>query len=78
MGLPPRRTLREVGEAALAARCKIHHLLFDGDGRVRSQDISALDVGSGELREAGWGGLTEFSSGYAEAVARAVAEAEAS
>ncbi|HHH31599.1 MAG TPA: ATP-binding protein [Polyangiaceae bacterium] len=77
IGLPKHNTLREVGEAALAATCKTHHLFFDSDGRVRSQDISSLDVGSDDLREAAWGGLTEFTTGYAEAVAKAVARSEA-
>ena len=76
VGLPRRRALRRMGEAALTATYSSHHLYFD-EGYVRSTDISLLDVGSDDPREAGWGGLTEFSTGYADAVAKAVARAEA-
>ena len=75
-GLPRHKNLKGVGEAVLKAEYRTHHLYFDEAGLVRSQDISALDVGSDDPRQAAWGGLTEFSSGYAEAVAMAVNRAE--
>lgn len=77
VGLPKVKTLSEVGEAALSATCKAHHLFFDEKNRVCSQDISSLDVGSEDIREAEWGGLTEFTTSYAETVEKAVARAEA-
>lgn len=48
---------------------------FEG-GVVRSQDISGLDPSSPESAEAEWGGLTGFSSRFAEAVRAAVNEFE--
>lgn len=53
-----------------------HHLAFGNDGRVRSADISDLDPGSEDERVAGWGGLTEFSSRFGDAVRKAVNESE--
>jgi hypothetical protein len=43
---------------------------------VHSQDISTLDPSSPDSAEAEWGGLTGFSSRFAEAVRTAVNEFE--
>jgi hypothetical protein len=53
---------------------RVHLLAFDGDGKVRAQDISGLDPSADNESEAGWGGLTGFSSRFGEAVRAAVNE----
>lgn len=68
--------LQKVAEAALEKQYHVHHLAFGDDGRVRSADISDLDPGSEDERVAGWGGLTEFSSRFGDAVRKAVNESE--
>ncbi len=63
--------LRQVAEAALLKTCRVY--FFGQDGR--SRDISALDPGSDDVREAGWGGLSEFSGRVNETVAKVVSAA---
>lgn len=50
---------------------------FNPDGKVRSKDISRLDPGADDDAEAGWGGLTGFTTQFSNAVRKAVAEEEA-
>jgi hypothetical protein len=50
-------------------------LSFGTDDRVRSRDISTLDPEAEDEGEAGWGGLTGFSSNFGDAVRIAVNEA---
>lgn len=66
--------LLKVAKAALQKEYRVHHLAFGEDGKVHSVDISALDPGAEDDRIAGWGGLTEFSSRFGEAVRTAVNE----
>lgn len=64
--------LQRVAEAALQKDYRVHLFEFDNDGRVSSKDISNLDPDAEDESEAGWGGLTAFSSRFGEAVRRAV------
>ena len=60
-----------VGMAAEVLRKTVKVYLFDGDTGT-TKDISALDPGSDDGAESGWGGLTEFSGRAAELVAGVV------
>lgn len=74
--VPNSQQLQKVAKAALNKEYRVHHLAFGDDGKVHSADISALDPGSDDERVAGWGGLTEFSSRFGDAVRTAVNESE--
>ncbi|MDI7269393.1 MAG: AAA family ATPase [Myxococcota bacterium] len=67
--------LSGVVQSALKKTYKVHLLAFEGD-KVKSRDISDLDPDSQDAREAGWGGLTGFSSRFGDAVREAVNEGE--
>jgi len=73
------RDMRRVMEYALTRNYKVYFLdaTFLG-GQVISSDISNLDPGASDQSEAGWGGLTGFSSRFGEAVRVAANEAEQS
>jgi len=66
--------MRAVAEAALQKDYRAFLLEFDASGRVNSVDISDLDPSSGDERVAGWGGLTSYTSRFAEVVRDAVNE----
>jgi|SRR5580658_2101103 hypothetical protein len=68
--------MRAVAEAALKKDYRAFLLQFDSDGRVNSLDISDLDPGSDDDRVAGWGGLTSYSTRFADTVREAVNESE--
>jgi hypothetical protein len=68
--------MQSVAQAALAKEYRVHLLAFGKDGKVHSTEISDLDPGSEDDRVAEWGGLTEFSSRYGDAVRAAVNESE--
>lgn len=68
--------MRHVAEAALLKDYRAHLLEFDAKGRVKAKEISGLDPSSDDEREAGWGGLTGYSSRFGDAVRKAVNEAE--
>lgn len=68
---------KEVMEHALTLKYRCYLLKIDKTFRVNSVDISELDPGSTSKDEAEWGGLTEFSSRFGEAVSAAVNEFEA-
>lgn len=68
--------IQKVAETALQKDYRVHLLEFGGDGRVRSKDISNLNSDADDGGESGWGGLTEFSSRFGDAVRRAVVEAD--
>jgi hypothetical protein len=72
--VPTSQQMQRVAEAALGKDYRVHLLAFDKVGQVRSKDISDLDPGSEDEQEAGWGGLTAFSSRFGNAVRRAVNE----
>jgi hypothetical protein len=71
--------MRRVLEHAL--KCDYRVYFLDNQilgGKVMSGDISNLDPGASDLNEAGWGGLTGFSSRFGEAVRAAVNKDEQS
>jgi len=72
--VPKSGQLQKVARAALGKDYDVHYLAFEEEGMVRSRDISGLDPSSEDEREAGWGGLTEFSSRFGDAVRAAVNE----
>jgi hypothetical protein len=74
--VPQSQQMQKVARTALKKICRVHNLAFEDDGRVRSVDISDLDPGAEDERVAGWGGLTEFSSRFGDAVRTAVNESE--
>ena len=74
--VPTSPQMRRVAEAALTKTYNAHLLGFEKDGKVHSTDISALDPSSDDERIAGWGGLTEFSSRFGDAVRKSVNEDE--
>ncbi|MGF1455993.1 MAG: AAA family ATPase [Alphaproteobacteria bacterium] len=63
---------KKVAEASLEKAYRVHHLAFSHKGRVNAKDISKLDPGADDPQMAGWGGLTEFSSQFGDAVIDAV------
>lgn len=69
-------SLRKVAESALQKDYRVHLLAFEADRRVHSKEISGLDPEAEDEREAGWGGLTGFSSRFGDAVRTAVNESE--
>ena len=66
--------IQKVAESALKKSYKVYFMEFGDDGKVRSQDISNLDPDADSEGEAGWGGLTGFSSQFGDAVRTAVNE----
>ena len=66
--------MHAVAEAALEKDYRAFLLQFGSDGSVNSVDISDLDPSSDDERVAGWGGLTSYSSRFADAVRDAVNE----
>lgn len=68
--------MRGLAEEAMVKDYRSHLLQFDLEGKVSSVDISELDPSSDDDRISGWGGLTEFSSRFGDAVRKAVNEAE--
>lgn len=76
-GLTTSPATKSMAEEALKKDYRAHLLQFDARGKVTSLDISELDPDSEDDRIAGWGGLTEFSSRFGDAVRKAVNEADA-
>ena len=70
-----RRDLKLVAEEALKKDVRTYLLAFGADGKVRSRNISTLDPGDESDDVSGWGGLSGFSSRFADAVRHAVNEA---
>jgi len=66
--------MQQVAEAALEKNYRAFLIEFGPDGRVKSVDISDLDPNSDDDRVAGWGGLTSYSSCFADVVRTAVNE----
>lgn len=75
-GVDKTPAMKSVAEGALRKDYRAHLLQFDSAGKVISVDISELDPSSEDERIAGWGGLTEYSSNFGNAVRTAVNEAE--
>ncbi len=74
-GLKNSQAIASVMRAALEKEYRTYFLRFD-EQLVDAVDISELDPFAESGDEAGWGGLTGFSSRFGEAVAAAVAEFE--
>ncbi len=72
----PSQQLQKVAKAALEKTYRVHFFAFDDDGKVQSTDISDLDPEDDDERVSGWGGLTEFSSRFGDAVRDAVNESD--
>ncbi len=68
-GVPKTQGMLKLAEEVMSKQQRVHY--FDRGGTTK--DISALDPGSEDVGESGWGGLSEFSGRANEAVARAVA-----
>lgn len=68
--------MRHVMTTALSKDYRVFFMHHE-KGVVNSHDISGLDPGSPDTAEADWGGLSGFSSRFADAVRTAVNEAEA-
>lgn len=75
-GLASSPAMHRVAEEAIEKEYRAHLLQFNDEGKVVSEDISELDPGSDKESVSGWGGLTEFSSRFGDAVRKAVNEAE--
>lgn len=78
-GVKTSQQLRPVAERILKKELSLKTFVmeFGADGKVRSKDISNLDPGADDESEAGWGGLTGFTTRFSDAVRMAVAEDEA-
>lgn len=63
-----------VAKESLQKDYRAYLLDFGRDGKVESVDISTLDPDAPDERVAGWGGLTEYSSRFGDAVRTAVNE----
>lgn len=74
--VPPSPGMQKVAEAALGKSYRTYLLAFDDESRVHSKDISTLDPSAEDEQLAGWGGLTEFSSRFGDAVRTAVNKSE--
>ena len=70
----PTPPMRNVAKVALEKNYRAYLMEFDKNRKVNSVDISTLDPMSDDERIAGWGGLTEFSSRFGDAVRTAVNE----
>jgi hypothetical protein len=68
--------MRQVAEAALKKDYRVHLLEFEDEGKVVSKEISELDPNADDEGEAGWGGLTAYSSRFGEVVRKAVNESD--
>lgn len=68
-GLPTNDQTRKLADAGVDRPASVYYFERES-GEVR--DISGLDPGSEDAREAGWGGLSEFSGRVADVVAGVV------
>lgn len=74
-GVEATPAMKNVMQSVLSKDYRVHLLHFENDTQVGSVDISALDPGSEDENISGWGGLTEYSSRFGDAVRTAVNEA---
>jgi energy-coupling factor transporter ATP-binding protein EcfA2 len=77
-GVKATQQMKRVAEKVLErdVELRTYAMEFQANGKVKSRDISGLDPGSEDPHEAGWGGLTGFTTRFADAVRDAVAEAD--
>lgn len=74
--VPATAAMRKVAQAALEKDYRAYFLDFGATGKVGSQDITSLDPSADDPEIAGWGGLTEYSTRFGDAVRQAVNESE--
>ena len=70
LGATESQAMNLLADSAKAKDIKVYY--FDRDSGTTT-DISELDPGSANIKEAGWGGLSEFSGRVANVVAEVVA-----
>lgn len=75
-GISEGSSLKTVMKHALSCDYRVFFMQHGDDGLVRSSDISELDPNSPDSNEADWGGLTGFSSRFADAVRAATNESD--
>jgi len=76
-GVEHSASVRKVMEHALHSQYRVYFLEINQQSRrVTTRNISKLDPEASNNEEATWGGLTEFSSRFGEAVRKAVNEAD--
>jgi energy-coupling factor transporter ATP-binding protein EcfA2 len=68
--------MKNVAKEAINKDYRAYLMQFDANMKVTSVDISELDPSSSDDRIAGWGGLTEYSSRFGDAVRNAVNESD--
>jgi hypothetical protein len=66
--------MKAVALSAMEKKYCVYLMEYGPDGKVHSSDISGLDPNSENEIEAGWGGLTGFSSRFGDAVRKSVIE----
>lgn len=71
LGVETGQDMKRVATSALGKDYRVHLLEFGKDRKVTAKDISRLDPGAEDEGEAGWGGLTGFSSRFGEVVRKA-------
>lgn len=62
---------KQIATEALKAKIRVFALAQDDADGATAHDISELDPGAASQLEQGWGGLTEFSAAFADAVTAA-------
>lgn len=75
LNVPRTSALTAIARRAIHTDGRVYYFERDGEA-VFSRDISALDPGAQDIREWGWGGLTEFSGRVTEVVSQLVRERE--
>lgn len=72
--VPMSADLEPLFASGVAADVKVYYFNRGADGRVRSEDISALDPAAADPGEAEWGGLAEFATRATDLVTEIMAE----
>ena len=68
----PERGVEQPPPALDEGAYRVHLLAFEDNAGVRATEITNLDPVAEDEREAGWGGLTGYSSRFGDAVREAV------
>lgn len=70
------QSMKDVASSVLQKSLAVHLMEYKADGKVVSKDISSLDPSSEDDDVSGWGGITEFTSRFGDAVRSAVINSE--